>query len=95
MKRVIFILALAFCVGSFLFSQTEWQGRVAKGGSQDFPSEGLYAASNSFPRNTIVTVTNPTTGKSVRVVVSRGLSDSTLFMSLSADAAREIGRAHV
>ena len=91
MKRVVIVLILTFSLCGALFSQTEWQGRVARGGTLDFPSEGYYAASNSFARNSIVTVTNPATGKSVRVVISRSLSDNSLFMTLSNDAARALG----
>jgi len=73
-----------------VFAQ-DWQGLAGRGRSGDFPSGGFYAASNAFPKNSLVDVVNPLTGKTVRVIVTRELKDPSLFMALSPEASDQIG----
>jgi hypothetical protein len=74
-----------------LISASVWEGAAAVSISGDLPERGYYAATNSFPRNTIVDITNLETGRSVRVIVAAGLDTPGLLAILSRDAASDIG----
>jgi hypothetical protein len=73
----------------FLLSASVWEGTA--GVSQALPETGHYAATNSFPVNTVVYITNLETGKTIHLVVSSGLESSGLLALLSRDAADTIG----
>ncbi|MDR2663419.1 MAG: SPOR domain-containing protein [Treponema sp.] len=81
---VLILLALFFLPGASI-----WEGAAAV--STDFPEKGLYVATNSFPRNTIVDLTNLETGKTVRVIVSAGLDAPGLLALVSREVAEEVG----
>ena len=68
-----------------------WEGAAAVAPAGDLPDSGYYAATNSFPRNTVVDITNLETGKSVRVIVSSGLETPGLLAMISRDTASVIG----
>jgi hypothetical protein len=68
-----------------------WEGAAAVAPAGDLPDSGYYAATNSFPRNTVVDITNLETGKSVRVIVSSGLEAPGLLAMISRDTASVIG----
>jgi hypothetical protein len=74
-----------------LISASVWEGAAAVSISGDLPERGYYAATNSFPRNTIVDITNLETGRSVRVIVAAALDAPGLLAILSRDAAADIG----
>jgi cell division septation protein DedD len=80
------LAALFFFVGASI-----WEGSAAVSIGGELPERGYYAATNSFPRNTIVDITNLETGKSVRVIVAAGLDTPGLLAVLSRDAAADIG----
>ncbi|MDR1390376.1 MAG: SPOR domain-containing protein [Treponema sp.] len=87
-KLVKFAPALMVVFASFfLVSASIWEGAAAV--SAEFPA-GLYVATNSFPRNTVVDVTNLETGKTVRAIVSAGLESPGLLALLSREAAEKI-----
>jgi hypothetical protein len=76
----------------FLFTgATVWEGAAAAAPAGDLPDAGYYAATNSFPRNTVVDITNLENGKSIRVIVTAGLETPGLLAVLSRDAAEIIG----
>lgn len=91
MKHLLAILAI--CCGTMLLltSASVWEGSAAMSRYGEFPSSGFYGASNSFPRNTLVQVTNPRTGRSVDVLVVKRVDDSGVFMLLSPEAAAAVG----
>jgi hypothetical protein len=68
-----------------------WEGAASIAPGGDLPDEGYYAATNSFPRNTVVDITNLETGKSIRVIVAAGLDTPGLLAVLSREAAGAIG----
>jgi hypothetical protein len=70
-----------------------WEGAAALAPRGDLPEDGYYAATNSFPKNTVVDITNLETGKSIRAIVSSGLNTPGLLAVLSPDAAGRIGLA--
>ena len=86
---------IALAVGTLvliaLASASSWEGSAMTGTVGDFPSSGYYAACNSFARNTTIDVTNLENGRSVTVIVTRGLESSGVFMMLSAEAAAALG----
>jgi hypothetical protein len=68
-----------------------WEGAAALAPRGDLPEDGYYAATNSFPPNTVVDITNLETGKSIRAIVASGLNTPGLLAVLSPDAAGRIG----
>lgn len=74
-----------------LWAQNDWEGTATAGGYSDFPPGGLYAASNSFPLNSMVEITNPSTGAQSRVIITSTVSDPGVFILLSSEAAESIG----
>ncbi|MDR2159930.1 MAG: SPOR domain-containing protein [Treponema sp.] len=90
MKRTGLIAAAlaALVVGT---GASVWEGAAAVAPAGDLPDAGYYAATNSFPRNTVVDITNLETGKSVRVIVSSGLETPGLLAMISRDTASVIG----
>jgi cell division septation protein DedD len=68
-----------------------WEGAASIAPLGELPEEGFYAATNSFPRNTVVDITNLETGQSIRVIVAAGLETPGLLAVLSRDAAGMIG----
>lgn len=84
-------LAIGTLVLLALASASSWEGSAMTGTVGDFPSSGYYAACNSFARNTTIDVTNLDNGRTVTVIVTRGLESSGVFMMLSAEAATALG----
>ncbi|MDR0642994.1 MAG: SPOR domain-containing protein [Treponema sp.] len=85
-KVLALTLALAVLSGASV-----WEGAAALAPRGELPEDGYYAATNSFPQNTVVDITNLETGKSVRAIVSAGLDTPGLLAVLSADTASRIG----
>ena len=74
-----------------LVNASVWEGAAATAGAGELPETGLYLATNSFPANTVVDVTNLENGITVRGIVSSGLDTPGLLALLSKDAADAIG----
>ncbi|MDR2630956.1 MAG: hypothetical protein LBC60_08550, partial [Spirochaetaceae bacterium] len=68
-----------------------WEGAAAVSISGELPESGYYVATKSFPRNTVVDITNLESGKTVRAIVATGLDSPGLLAILSKDAADIIG----
>ena len=82
------------CVLAALFvfpGASIWEGSAAAAASGDLPERGLYAATNSFPRNTVIELTNLENNKSIRVIVAEGLDSPGLLALVSKEAAEMIG----
>ena len=74
----------------FLFvSASIWEGSASV--SNSLPEYGFFVATNSFPRNTVVVITNLENNRSVRATVFMGLDNPGLLVALSRDAADLIG----
>jgi hypothetical protein len=83
-----------FCVAAVLvvlINASVWEGAASGSPGTDLPETGYYVATNSFPRNTVVDITNLENGKTVRAVVSAPLENPGLLAVLSRDAASAIG----
>jgi hypothetical protein len=86
--------AAVFCVAAalvMLINASVWEGAASGSTGTDLPETGYYVATNSFPRNTVVDITNLENGKTVRAVVSASLENPGLLAVLSRDAANIIG----
>ena len=84
----------AFCIiaaAFFLFTGASvWEGAGAAVQSGDLPGE-YSVATNAFPRNSIVDITNLENGRSVRVIVASDLRTSGLLATFSLRAAEALG----
>jgi hypothetical protein len=85
-KALALTLALVTITGASV-----WEGSAALAPRGELPEDGYYAATNSFPQNTVVDITNLETGKSIRAIVSSGLNTPGLLAILSPDTANRIG----
>ncbi|TVR68937.1 MAG: hypothetical protein EA427_09300 [Spirochaetaceae bacterium] len=89
----IFILSvtvIALWAVQALPAQSTWAGSAVVGRYGEFPPGGLFAASNSFPLNSMVDVTNDATGDTARLIVVRRIEDPGVFMLLSEEAADQL-----
>ncbi|MDR2186130.1 MAG: SPOR domain-containing protein [Treponema sp.] len=85
------VTALAAAALLLLQGASVWEGAAAVAPNGELPEGGYYAATNSFPRNTVVDITNLETGKTVRVIVAVGLDSPGLLAVVSRDAAEAVG----
>ena len=84
MKKICLILCI--CVSLLVFvSASIWEGAATTGGA--LPETGLYIATNSFPLNTVVEVTNLENGETTRLIVYSRLDTAGYLALLSKDAA--------
>ena len=90
MKKICLILCVSIALMT-LISASVWEGAAAVSSGGDLPETGLYMATNSFPVNTMVDVTNLENGKTIRVIASKGLDAPGLLAMLSREAAAAIG----
>ncbi|MCL2242918.1 MAG: SPOR domain-containing protein [Treponema sp.] len=86
--KIIIIIGLALIAVSGLIA---WEGAAATAPDGELPSTGRYIATNSFPRNTVVDITNIETNRSTRVIVANSLDSPGLLAIVSREAAELIG----
>jgi cell division septation protein DedD len=86
--RITFCAVIIFSM-ALLLSATVWEGVAEADSAGNLP--GNYnVATNSFPRNTVVDITNLENGRMVRVKVVSGLEPGGLLAMLSRTAAESI-----
>lgn len=90
MKRTFYFLCACISLTIFV-SASVWEGAATIARNGETPDAGLYIATNSFPLNTVVNVTNLENGVTVRLVVSSRLESPGLLAVLSREAANAIG----
>ncbi|MDR2477498.1 MAG: hypothetical protein LBD18_06915 [Treponema sp.] len=78
-------------VSLLLTGASVWEGSAVMTEGKDMPETGYYVATNSFPRNTVVDITNLENGKTVRGIVASGLDALGLLATLSQGAAESLG----
>ena len=91
MKKKLIITILIFTVFLLFQSQSPWEGAAGVSSDGELPASGFFIATNSFPRNTIVDVTNIENGKSTRAIVANTVSNPGLLAVVSREAAELIG----
>lgn len=85
------IVLIALIPVLFFISASVWEGSAAVSVTGEFPEGAYYVATDSFPRNTVVDVTNLENGRTIRVIVAAGLDSPGLLAMLSRNAASAIG----
>jgi len=90
MKKTIVLVMTVIVSVALLVSATVWEGVTDVISAGDLPGGSFGIATNSFPRNTIVDITNLENGKMVRVKVVSGLETTGLLATLSRTAADSI-----
>jgi len=83
---LIIIAALLFFQGA-----SPWEGSAAVAPDGELPITGFYIATNAFPKNTVVDITNIENGRKTRVIVSNTLTGPGLLAVVSREAAELIG----
>jgi len=68
-----------------------WEGSAIAGGAGDFPAEGYYAACNSFPRDSVVELSNLENGRAVTVTIVGNVDNPGVFIALSPKTAEALG----
>jgi len=92
--RTTFLLVVAVLAAVLLVSATVWEGVSDVSAPRDLP-RAYSVATNSFPRNTVVDITNLENGKMVRVIVIANLETTGgLLATLSHNAADAIDLRH-
>ena len=84
-------LCLAIAAVIMLTGATNWDGAATIDSSGDLPPESHAIATNAFPRNAVVDVTNLENHRTIRVIVASGLPSSGLLATLSRSAAEALG----
>ena len=87
MKKVCLIVCISASL-LILVSASVWEGAATM--SRDLPETGLYMATNSFPINSVVEVTNLENGKTTRLIVYTGLDTAGFLALLSTDASNAL-----
>ena len=90
-RRLLHVGIVLILAPAALQAQSDLRGLATIGRAAEFPPDGLYAASNAFPLNSLIDVTDPATGRSVRVLVVSVLADPGMFVLLSPNAAERLG----
>ena len=84
---ILYIIA-AFIL---LLGASPWEGEASIAPQGELPSNGFFIASNSYPVNTLVDITNLDTNKTTRVIVAKTLDSPNLIAIVSRQAAEIIG----
>ncbi|MDR2480391.1 MAG: SPOR domain-containing protein [Treponema sp.] len=84
------LLACISAAALLLTGASVWEGSAQTASGGEMPAAGFFAATNSFPVNSVVDITNLENEKTVRVIVVSGLESSGLLAILSPEAARTI-----
>ena len=91
MKIKILLLSVFFTLSAlFAGAESYWEGAASMSRYGEFPVNGFYGASNSFPLNSVVEVTNPSTSKKAEIIIVNKLDDNNLFLLISKDAAEKL-----
>jgi hypothetical protein len=86
MKKIRIAIGL-LVVSVFFLSASIWEGTAVTAPGDEFPQGGFFTATNAFPPNTEVYITNLVNGKTVRAFVTAGLDSPAFLAMISRDAA--------
>ncbi len=92
-SKTVFLVpaVILLLTAGFLQAESFWEGSITTANYGTLPEEGLFGASNAFPLNSRVVVTNPVNGKQVEILVIKRLDNPSLFLALSKDAGSDLG----
>ncbi|MDR0324367.1 MAG: SPOR domain-containing protein [Treponema sp.] len=85
--KVLIIITVFFAFSG----ASPWEGAASMAPEGELPGVGFYVATNSFPKNTVVDITNLETNRSVRAIVANSLDSRGLLAIVSREAAELIG----
>jgi hypothetical protein len=90
MKKICILIG-SMVVSVFLLGASVWEGiaRIVPG--DELSEKGYTMATNSFPPNTVVEVTNLENGKTIQVVVTSGLESPGFLAAFSRNIALAMG----
>ncbi len=92
MKHAFGILLVFLCFSTPVWAQTSWKGQAEVWADPSLPLDGYFAATDQFPRNTILIVESYQTHKTVQVRVTSSLPlGSPSLVVLSPKAASALG----
>lgn len=91
MKKNRGVVIVLLILGVLCVFASSWDGSAVVGAYGDFPLQGYYGACNSFPRNTIIDVTNLANNKTVTIIITRELATTGILIALSPEAAQALG----
>ena len=89
--RTAALACLALAASVLLVGAAAWEGAAGVAAAGELGGEEYGIATNSFPRNTVVYVTNLENDMAVRALVVSGLDGTALLAELSRGAAESIG----
>jgi hypothetical protein len=89
MRKQFVLIVIASVL--FFAGASPWEGSAAVAPNGELPTRGFYIATNAFPKNTVVDITNIENGKTTRVIVSNSLAGPGLLAVVSREAADLIG----
>ena len=94
MKKIIVLCLLLLQLAIPVIAQQIHELIATQGREDDFPAEGYYAATNLFPRNSLVELRNPSNGRVIQVIVVKRVNSpgSLMLLSDEASAFLEIGQ---
>jgi hypothetical protein len=91
-KSVKKSIIIYICASIFIFpGASPWEGAASIAPAGELPETGFFIATNAYPRNTVVDITNLETDKSTRVIVANTLDSPGLLAIVSREAAELIG----
>ena len=88
MKKVLTIVLLLLQINLPIAAQQIYEVIAAQGNEGEFPDEGYYAASNNFPRNSLVELRNPSNGRNIQIIIVKRLNSPGNVIVLSDEAAQ-------
>jgi len=91
MKKLLIFAFIVIASALLFIGASPWEGSAAIAPNGELPITGYYVATNAFPRNTVVDITNIETGRSTRVIVSNVLTSPGLLAIVSREAGELIG----
>jgi len=91
MNRLLWGIAFLVLAAAGGWAQSTWRGQAEVWAASSAPADGFVAASNQFPRNSLLTVENYKTKKTIQVrVVATLPADSSALVLLNAKAAQAL-----
>jgi cell division septation protein DedD len=91
-RKAVFLFT---CAVILIFTgATPWEGSASIAPAGELPETGFFIATNSYPKNTVVDITNVETNKTARVIVANTLDSPGLLAIVSREAAELIGMKH-
>jgi hypothetical protein len=90
MKKIRMIIGI-MVISVFFLGTSVWEGTARIASGDELSEKGYTMATNSFPANTVVEVTNLENGKTIQALVISGLESSGFLAAFSRDTAIAMG----